>query len=200
MKPTTRRAFVLITSMFAMLTFAVSALALDPGPDGWIRTGQGIRTKYFIKAKVYTAFHDMKSAPPAAPDNSSGAVWALKDAVVNMDVDKKIRLQMMRDVDAAKIRDAFNDAYDNNGYKGAPDKMANRSTFLNALNSDLKNNDNILFQYDSASKTTTLTAPNGTKASVTGVEFMKATWRLWFGHGAEQPDLGDQMLQKLIPQ
>jgi hypothetical protein len=175
------------------------ARALAPGPDGWIATGQGIRTVTLFKVKVCTVYHEMKSVPAAAPDRSAASIWALKDAVVDRDTDKRARLVMMRDVDPSRIRASFGEAYDNNGYAGTPERMANRATFLSALAGDLKEGDTIVVSYDAAAKRTTLTAPGGRAASVGGLEFMKATWRIWFGRGAEQVDLGDQMVANLLP-
>ena len=203
MKPIARRTFVtciLISAALAGLGVASPAFALEPGPDGWIRTGQGVRTKTIFNVRVCMVYHDMKSVPSPAPDKSPASIGALKDVVSDSDVDKRVRLVMMRDVNPSRIRDAFSDAYDKNGYQGSPDKMANRATFSSALSNDLKEKDAIVVSYDSGSKTTTITAPGGKTASVKGVEFMKATWRIWFGRRAEQTDLGDQLVAKLIPQ
>ena len=112
-----------------------------------------------------------------------------------MDTDKRFTLQMQRDVDAEKIRNAFNEAYDKNAGQ-YPASGADRTAFLNVLNAELKEGQVITFLYSADKKTTTLTAPGGASATVNGIGFMKATWSLWFGN-AEQPDLGDALISKL---
>jgi hypothetical protein len=181
------RLVAVLLSLVALLTVAGSALALDPGPGGWYLTGSGTRVKKiaFVGVKVYTIRHDMKALPPAKS----------KQAVLEMDTDKRFTLQMQRDVDAEKIRNAFNEAYDKNAGQ-YPASAADRNTFLNVLNTELKENQLITFQYNADRKATTLTAPGGASATVNGIGFMKATWSIWFGN-AEQPDLGDALISKL---
>jgi hypothetical protein len=179
--------FLSLVAVLTVLTSAGSARAIDPGPGGWYFTGSGTRVKKiaFVGVKVYTIRHDMKALPPAKS----------KQAVLEMDTDKRFTLQMQRDVDAEKIRNAFNEAYDKNAGQ-YPASAGDRATFLNVLNTELKEGQIITFQYSADKKATTLTAPGGASATVNGIGFMKATWSIWFGN-AEQPDLGDAMISKL---
>ena len=50
--------------------------------------------------------------------------------------------------------------------------------------------------YDSAAKTTTFWEQNGGSATVAGVDFMKATWRVWFGN-IDPPSIGDRLIANL---
>src|SRR5262249_6020612 len=99
----------ILVALIATFCLALtSAWALDPGPDGYYHTGTGIRTKSiaFIDVKVYEISHFMKQLPERRS----------KQAVIDMDVDKKISWKMLRDVDAEKIQNALREAYRMNGY------------------------------------------------------------------------------------
>jgi len=167
-----------------LVTLATTALAIEPDKNGWYFTGSGVRTKSvaFVSVKVYAIRHDMKQLPP---DKS-------KRAVIDADVDKKITFKMLRDVDAEKIQNAFKESYATNGY-GDAGKIGQ---FLGALNKELKEGTYVTISYNAAAKVTSISVSNGGNASISGVDFMKATWSLWFGK-MDQPSLGDAMIANL---
>src|SRR5262245_20836582 len=175
---------LLLTVLSALLLLVSAAWALEPGADGYFHTGSGVRTKSiaFIDVKVYEISHFMKKLPDAKS----------KRAVIDLDVDKKISWKMLRDVDAEKIRDALRDAYAMNGY-GDAGKIGK---FLGAFTAELKEGARTTIVYNSEKKTTTLTVQGGGSASIEGIDFMKATWSIWFGK-IDQPKLGDAMISKL---
>lgn len=169
----------LLTSLLSL-----SALALTPDKDGWMHTGDGVRTKSvaFITVKVYAIGHDMKCAPPQKS----------KQAVIDADCDKRFTWRMQRDVDKEKIHNALREAYKMNGFGDA----GRVGQALGAFTAELKENAFVTITYDSAKKTTTFWEQNGGTSTVAGADFMKATWSVWFGK-IDQPSLGDALIAKL---
>jgi hypothetical protein len=169
---------------FSALTLAPSALALNPDANGWYHTGDAVRQKtvVFVTANVYQIGHDMKCLPSAKS----------KQAVIDADCDKKFTWKMMRDVGQGKIVDAMKEAYQKNGY-GDQGKI---NQALAAFNAEFKENAYVKISYDSNAKTTTFWEQNGGTATVAGVDFMKATWSVWFGK-IDPPSLGDRLIANL---
>lgn len=175
---------LLVTAVMA-LSGARLARALDKGADGYFHTGDGIRVKTiaFVNFKVYAIGHDMKELPPAKS----------KQAVIDMDTGKRFTWRMMRDVDAGKIQNALKEAYAMNGFADA----GRIGQFVGAFNADLKEGQFVTITYDPAAKATTLRVLGGGGSStVPGVDFMKATWSVWFGK-MDQPSLGDALISKM---
>ena len=171
-----------LLALVALGLFALPASALERGSDGYFHTGDGIRYKKiaFINIKVYSIDHYMKDLPPQKS----------KQAVIDADVDKRISWKMLRTVEAEKIKNALREAYAKNGYGDA----AKISSFVDSITKELKQGDNVTIKYDAATKATTITSPAGS-ATVAGEEFMKATWKIWFGK-IDQPDLGDHLIDR----
>jgi hypothetical protein len=181
-----RNPSALVVSLIAALLLAVtSAWALEPGADGYYHTGTGIRVKSiaFIDIKVYQVSHFMKQLPETKS----------KRAVIDMDVDKKISWTMLRDVDAEKVQNALREGYQKNGYSDG----GKIGRFTGAFTQELKEKTGVNIVYNSANKTTTISVGGGGgTATVDGVDFMKATWSIWFGN-IDQPKLGDAMISKI---
>jgi hypothetical protein len=171
-----------LLALVALGLFAMPASALERDHDGYFHTGEGIRYKKiaFINIKVYEIGHYMKDLPPQKT----------KQAVIDADVDKKFSWKMLRTVDAEKIRNALREAYAMNGYNDA----AKINPFVNSITKELKEGDSVTISYNAANKTTTITSPAGS-ATVPGEDFMKATWRIWFGK-IDQKNLGDQLIDQ----
>lgn len=171
----------------ALVALAVSlpARALDKGADGFYMTGSGTRVKHvaFITANVYDVWHYAKELPSAKS----------RQAVIDLDADKKFVWRMKRDVDADKIKNALSEAYALNGY-GDKGKIGQ---FLGAVTGELKEKTVVNIRYDAGSKTTTIKINGGGTASVAGADFMKATWSIWFGKMPDQPRLGDSLLSQM---
>src|SRR5258706_10705222 len=91
------RPALLVTLLLALLLTVSNAYA-----DGWFMTGVSMRTKSVgpFTAKVYSIRHDMKEKPATKS----------KQAVIDVDVDKKFTWQMLRDVDSKKIQNALREA------------------------------------------------------------------------------------------
>ncbi len=171
-----------LLALVALGLFAVPASALERDRDGFYHTGEGVRVKKiaFINIKVYAIDHYMKDLPPAKS----------KQAVIDADVDKKFSWKMLRTVDADKIKNALREAYAKNGYNDS----AKIASFVDSIAKELKQGDNVTIKYDAAKKATTITSPAGS-ATVAGEEFMKATWKIWFGN-IDQKGLGDELLER----
>ncbi len=177
-----RSIFAVVTLL--LVTLCATAWGLDPDKNGWYFTGSGVRTKSvaFVSVKVYAIRHDMKALPASKS----------KQAVVDADVDKKITFRMLRDVDQEKIQNALKEAYQMNGYSDG----SKTGPFLAAMNKELKEGTYVTISYNSAAKTTSISVSNGGSASAAGLDFMKATWSIWFGK-IDQPSLGDAMIGNL---
>ncbi len=167
--------------LFAALT-AVLLAVTGAFADDYTLTGTAVRVKTiaFVDIQVYEISHYMKSPP--SPKS--------KQAVIDADVDKRFSWKMLRTVDAEKIRNALREAYAKNGY-GDQGKI---TSFVDSITKELKEGDNVTIKYDAAKKSTTITSPAGS-ATVPGEDFMKATWKIWFGN-IDQKNLGDELLDR----
>jgi hypothetical protein len=170
-----------LLALFAAIFFTVTSLWAE---GDYILTGSGIRVKTiaFIDIKVYAISHYMKQLPATKS----------KRAVIDMDTDKKFVWTMKRDVDHEKIIKALKDAYALNGYTDS----AKIGQLIGAFKGELKENSSVSIVYNADQKTTTVTVAGGGSATVSGVDFMKATWSIWFGK-IDQPDLGDKLINKI---
>ncbi len=175
------RPALLLTMLFALFVgFAPSARA-----EGWIHTGDAVRTKSVgpFTAKVYSIRHDMKERPAQKS----------KQAVIDADVDKKFTWRMLRDVESSKIQKALREAFAMNGYGD----QAKINAFVGAFNQEeVKEDSAVVITYNASAKSVTIWVQKGTSATVQGQDFMKAVWSIWFGK-IDQPAMGDQLISKL---
>jgi hypothetical protein len=175
----------LFLTVLAALVLAVTNLwALEPGADGFYKTGSGVRVKtvVFVDVNVYRISHYMKQLPASKS----------KRAVIDMETDKKFVWTMMRDVDQEKIKTALTDAFAMNGYSDT----AKISRFMGAFSGELKEKASVTIKYNADAKETSVTVGGGGSATVGGVDFMKAVWSIWFGK-IDQSRLGDQLIGAL---
>lgn len=172
----------IISSVVIAISFLVLGMEIASQAASFTTTGSAIRVKKvaFVSVNVYAITHQMKDVPATR----SAAEF------INADTDKRLILKMKRDVEAAKISNAFNEAYALNGYSNT----ANQNTFSSVLTGDLKENDTITISYNAATKTTTCNY-GGKTSSVAGIDFMKATWSIWFGK-IDQPSLTSALVGK----
>ncbi|WP_394849491.1 chalcone isomerase family protein [Pendulispora brunnea] len=170
--------------VLCLVALVANAFALERLPNGYYHTGDGVRQKkiLFASVDVYAIGHEMKELPPAKS----------KQAVIDADISKRFIWKMKRDVDSEKIQNALSEAYAMNGYT---DK-AKIGKFLAVFSKELKENQIVTITYDADKKTTTLQVQGGASATADGVDFMKATWRIWFGK-IDQPSLGDALISRL---
>ena len=98
---------------------------------------------------------------------------------------------MLRTVDAERFRKALREGYEKNGYRDG----ANVDKLVAAIQGEVKEGDIVTVVWDPAARRTTLYA-DGRQASVDGVDFMKATWSIWFGN-IDQPSVPQGLIQNL---
>ena len=174
-----------LTLVLALVCLVANAFALERLSNGYYHTGDGVRQKkiLFASVDVYAIGHEMKELPPAKT----------KQAVIDADISKRFIWKMKRDVDAEKIHNALSEAYAMNGYTD----QAKIGQFLAVFQKELKENTIVTITYDADKKATTLAVQGSPgSATVPGVDFMKATWRIWFGK-IDQPSLGDALINRL---
>jgi Chalcone isomerase-like len=172
-----------LLALVAFITLAPPAFALDRGADGWFHTGDAVRVKKIVfNFDVYAIGHDMKELPPAKS----------KQAVIDMDTDKRFTWRMLRDVEHEKIQDALKEAFTMNGYSD----QSKIGPFIGAFSGDLKKGQSVTIQYSSAAKTVTAIVQGGGSATIAGADFMKAVWSVWLGK-IDQPSLGDSLIRNL---
>ncbi|KYF70382.1 hypothetical protein BE11_29360 [Sorangium cellulosum] len=166
---------------FAAIFLAVASLFALPD---YTLTGTGVRSRTVgvAKIEVYRISHYMDQLPQTRS----------RQAVIDMDTGKKFVWTMLRDVDRASIVKALRDAYAMNDYTDT----AKIGRFVAAFEDDLKAGSEVTIEYDARAKTTTVTVPGGGTATVGGLDFMKATWRIWFGK-IDQPQLADELIARL---
>ena len=183
-----RRSLLAVIAMGAFFTMALptsSAFALDRGGDGYFHTGEGVRVKHIPiigNVDVYHIDHMMHDLPPAKS----------KQAVIDMDTNKRLTWKMLRGVGNSKIQDALREGYQMNGYTDA----GKINQAVGVFNKDLDNGQYVTITYETASKNTTFAVVGGSSTTINGIDFMKATWSLWFGK-IDQPALGDQLISKI---
>jgi hypothetical protein len=170
---------VFMALVAAMLLGATSGLA-----DDWKHTGTGVRVKtvVVVDVDVYEISHYMKELPASKS----------KQAIIDAETGKKIVLKMLRDVDKDKMIQALRDAYALNGYTD----RAKIDQAMGVVTGELKENTKVTIQYDPAAKMTSVRVAGGGSASIPGVDFMKATWSIWFAK-IDQPKLGDKLISKI---
>lgn len=175
---------VFVFAIALLLALVGSAWALDPGPDGYYHTGGGVRVKtvVLVDVNVYQIDHYMKQLPPSRS----------KQAVIDMDTDKKFVWVMKRDVPNEKIVAALKDAFSMNGYSDS----GKINAFIGAFSNDLKEKSRVTISYDSSSKKTSVNVGGGGSATIDGADFMKGVWSIWFGK-IDQPKLGDALISQI---
>ena len=173
----------LIVSMLALGLVSTPAHGAPPGPDGFVRTGQGIQTAshWPFTIEVFTIAHDIKALPEQKT----------RQAMIDADVDKRFSLRMLREVEAAKLRAGLRDGYKRNGY--ADNERIDR--FLAGF-SDAPKGKAMSIVYDAGAKETRLIVDGAVTTTVDGSAFMKATWSIWFGK-SKPVSLGDELIKEL---
>jgi hypothetical protein len=173
----------ILLALTTLVLSAPDARALDRGADGWFHTGDGVRVKKVVFSfDVYAIGHDMKDLPPAKS----------KQAVIDMDTDKRFTWRMLRDVEHEKIQTALTEAFAMNGYSDS----SKIGPYVGAFSADFKKGQTVSILYSSSAKTVTVSVQGGGTATIPGVDFMKAVWSIWFAK-IDQPALGDSLIKNL---
>jgi hypothetical protein len=179
-----RRTLVVSLLALGVVAAAPQALAAPPGPDGFVRTGEGVQTAshWPFTVDVFVIAHEIKTVPDVKT----------RQAMIELDVDKRFSLRMLRDLDAAKLRSGLRDGYRRNGYSDG-ERM---DRLFAGVPDGLPKGKRMSIGYDAAAKETRLVVDGAATATVDGVAFMKATWSIWFGK-SKPATLGDELVKEL---
>ena len=160
------------------------AAALQPGRGGWYHTGNGVITKGVLvfEVNVFSVRHDMK----CLPEHKS------RGSVISANCDKQLTWQALRDVGKDEIRDALRDGYAAVAY----DDQAKIRRVLSAFEMGVKQGGVVTISYDADTRSTTFLLQRGTKVSIEGVDFMRATWSTLFAN-EELAGVGKALISKL---
>jgi chalcone isomerase-like protein len=160
------------------------AAELEKTEDGHYITGSGTRTKrvLFVDVQVYRATHTMKELP-ASPT---------AQGVVEADIDKRMTIRMLRNVDLHRIIDGIKEGYRRNGWKD----MKKVKKLFSILTGHLSTGDTFWVEYDPERETTTAIGKGGRRSSIEGRDFMIATWAAWF-YKIDSPGLSKRLIKNL---
>lgn len=133
-----------------------------PVPDGYFRTGEAEPHEGLIRV-----VHDVERLP-ADPS---------RQALLDVDVDKRLTLIALSDVDADTMREGLRERFARRGF-GDRERV---DRFLAALTGRIARGQSVIISYDAAAKITRLAVEGRTATTGEGLDFMRATWSLWFG-------------------
>lgn len=137
---------------------------LPANTDGFHRTGEAEPHRGILRLA-----HDVRELPPERSPQ----------AIVELDADKRMTLHALRDLPGERMRKTLAERYAKRGFADA----ARVARFLTPLQTTIAGGSTVAFTYEAATKTTRLTV-GAASTSEHGLEFMQATWALWFGPSA----------------
>lgn len=134
-------------------------------------TGVATRKKFIVK--VYSIAHYMQDPQKTSSQNAF-------DEILNSDKAKQFTMIWARSVDSKKIRDAYEDAFDQVLSKNEQRQMKSEiNKFLNFFKGDSNKNDKYIFRWLPGGKL--LVNINGRNVGeIDNQKFAKAVWEIWF--------------------
>ncbi len=155
--------------------------AAGAAPDGYHHTGDAVlkANHWPFTIELFAVAHDMKDLPAEKS----------RQAVIALDTDKRLTLRFLRDMDPDRITQWLENEYARGGFRDAERIRAVVGAFGAAR---LAKDEQAVIQYDAATQVTTVTVGSGAAVPVKGVDFMRATWAVWFGRS-----LGDSLVARL---
>jgi hypothetical protein len=143
-------------------------------------TGMGIRTKTFLKVKVYVAGLYMEN-----PSKSTGDI-------IGSDQAKAIVMSFLyKKVEGEKLQKAWRDGFESNTPSAGPALKKRMDQFVSVFSETAVKGDKYIFAYEPG-KGTTITLKGVLKATIPGADFAGALMAIWFGD-----KLGDGGLKNL---
>ena len=142
--------------------------------------GMGIRTKTFLKIKVYVAGLYMKnrSNDPAA--------------VIGSDQAKAIVMSFLyKEVEGEKLQESWRDGFGANTPAAGPELKKQMDQFVSLFSAAAMQGDKYIFAYEPGIGTT-ISLKGDIKATIPGADFASALMAIWFGD-----KLGDGGLKSL---
>ena len=140
--------------------------------------GMGVRKKAIFKVYVAGLYVE-------APTKDGAAIVAV-------DAARLISMKYLRDVEKAKITEAFKEGFENNAKELAAKQKANIDKMIAAV-PDLKDGETMSFAY-LPGKGTTLSHNGKDLMTVEGKDFADAMFRNWFGPKPADGDLKAKLL------
>ena len=143
-------------------------------------TGMGIRTKTFLKIKVYVAGLYLEN-----PSNDPSAIIDTNQA-------KAITMNFLyKEVEGKKLQESWRDGFKANTPAAGPDLKKRMDKFVSLFSAAAMKGDSYIFAYEPG-KGTTVTLKDSIKATIPGADFAGALMAIWFGD-----KLGDGGLKTL---
>lgn len=183
---------VLTIALFLILTFIpqispaaeIAGVTLDDsmhvGEKTVTLTGMGIRTKTFLKIKVYVAGLYMEKPSKSAVD------------IIGSDQAKAMVMSFLyKKVEGEKLQESWRAGFDANTPSAGPELKKQMDHFVSLFSSSAMKGDKYIFSYDPG-KGTTVNLKGETRAIIPGADFARALMAIWFGD-----ELGDGGLKKL---
>ena len=143
-------------------------------------SGMGIRTKTFLKVKVYVAGLYLESPVKNAQD------------IIGSDQAKAMVMSFLyKEVEREKLQESWRSGFDANTPSAGPDLIKKMDQFVSLFQSPAMNGDKYLFIYEPG-KGTSIILKGETMAVIPGADFASALMAIWFGD-----NLGDGGLKAL---
>jgi hypothetical protein len=150
-------------------------------------TGVGVRKKAIFKVYAIASYMDASKINKAADPYTQ----LLSDGPA-----KQITMHFVRDVDAAKIREAFEESLKSNipNYASSPAKK-NADAFL-AAQVDMKTNEEIILRWTQGGKLEVI-AKGQSKATFTDPVLARGVWSIWLGASPISGDIKTGLVAKM---
>lgn len=203
---------IFTTSAFAdKITEPSSGYAFDSEKSvagkSYTLVGVGMRKKFIVKVYamgMYVETTDAKRAFSSLATKAGGndqAHLAAGDKaqafIVNGTFDKIGVLHFVRDVDAAKVREAFTEGLaDEVSDKAAPDVREAAQSFLKLVDRDLKNGDDLVI-HSSTDGRLEISIGGQDKGGVTNAKLARAMWSVWLGSKPVTKDLKGELVNRI---
>ncbi len=143
-------------------------------------SGMGIRTKTFLKIKVYVAGLYMEN-----PSNDPGKI-------IGSDQARAIVMSFLyKKVEGEKLQAGWREGFEANTPSSGPDLKKRMDQFVSLFSAAGMKGDRYVFAYE-PEKGTTVTLKGDIKATIPGADFASALMAIWFGD-----KLGDGGLKTL---
>jgi hypothetical protein len=197
-----RRFLILWTTVACAASFVAPASAITESDTGMeypdavafacggedltlVVTGTGVREKTFLKVNVYTIVGYVLEGTE---------LGEAEDALVTVDVPKRIQMDLLRSFSREKLVNAFTDVIDKN-YENRDAFAEDLDVFLAYFTDDAQDGDVLVFDYcPGTGMTTTL---NGEEKGTLGQPMAEALWTVWFGRKPASGGLKKDLLSAL---
>lgn len=143
-------------------------------------TGMGIRTKTFLKVKVYVAGLYMEKPSTSTVD------------IIGSDQARAMVMSFLyKKVEGEKLQAGWREGFEANTPSAGPDLKKRMDQFVSVFSTAAMKGDSYIFAYEPG-KGTTITLKGEIKATIPGADFASALMAIWFGD-----KLGDGGLKNL---